>query len=64
MISFPKRMLIAVSMILLLADLVIFARAYWFKDLSLGLVLIVSIMEILAIAVNFVYWVPKYKLKW
>jgi|BarGraIncu01121A_1022015.scaffolds.fasta_scaffold00180_1 hypothetical protein len=63
MMSFPKKMLMAVSIILLLANLVIFVRFYWF-NLSLGLILVISIMELLAIAVNFAYWVPKYKLKW
>jgi hypothetical protein len=63
MMSFPKRMLIVVSIILLIANLVIFARYYWF-NLSLSLVLVISIMEILAIAINFAYWLPKYKLKW
>jgi hypothetical protein len=52
-----------VSIILLLANLVIFARIYWF-NLSSGLLLIITIMEILAIAVSFAYWVPRYKLKW
>ncbi len=56
-------MLIVVSLILLITNLVIFARFYWF-DLSLGLILVISIMEILVIAINFAYWVPKYKLKW
>ena len=64
MISFPKRILMVVSIILFLTNLVIFARVYWFPPLSLSLVIVVTIMEILAIAVNFAYWVPKYKLRW
>jgi hypothetical protein len=63
MMSFPKRMLITVVIILLLTDLVIFARVYWF-NLSASLVLIISILELLAIVISFAYWVPKYKLKW
>jgi hypothetical protein len=63
MISFPKRMLMVVSVILILANLVIFARVYWF-NLPLWIALVITIVEILAIALSFAYWAPKYKLKW
>jgi hypothetical protein len=63
MISFPKRMLVVVSIILLITNSVIFARVYWF-NLSLWLIVVITIMEILAIGVSFLYWAPKYKLKW
>ncbi len=56
-------MLITVSIIVLLANFVIFVRLYWF-NLSPSLLLVVTIMEILVIMVNSAYWVSKYKLKW
>lgn len=61
--SFSKKMLITVSIIVLLANFVIFVRLYWF-NLSPSLLLVVTIMEILVIMVNSAYWVSKYKLKW
>jgi hypothetical protein len=63
MMGFPKEMLIRVSAILLLTDLVIFARVYWFT-LSASLVIVISIIEMLVIAVTFAYLVSKYKLRW
>ena len=59
--SFPKRMLVAVSIIMLIVNLVMLYHA---KDLSLDLVLVISAAEIIVVAVNFAYWVPKYRLKW
>ena len=61
MMSFPKRMLAVISVVLILTNLIVF---YLHGNLSLSLVLLVSIVEIVPIAVNFWYWMPKYKLKW
>ncbi len=61
MMSFPKRMLIVASIVLILTNLVVF---YLHGHLSLSLVLLVSIIEIVPIAISFLYWMPKYKLKW
>ena len=62
LISFPKKMSITVSIIVLLANLVIFARFYWFS-LSPSLLLVITIVEILVIVINFVYLARKYKIK-
>ncbi len=59
--SFPKRMLLAISAILIPANLVIF---YLHRQLPLSFVLLVSVLEIVVIAINFAFWVPSYKLKW
>lgn len=64
MMGFPKRMLIVVSIIVLIVNLVMFARLYWFQSLSSGLFLFITFIEILVIAIQFAYWVSKYKLKW
>jgi len=61
MMSFPKRMLIVASIVLILTNLIVF---YLHENLSLSLVLLVSIIEIVPIAANLWYWMPKYKLKW
>ena len=61
MMSFPKRVLIVVSVVLILTNLIVF---YLHRNLSLVFVILVSIVEIVPIAVNLWYWVPKYKLRW
>jgi hypothetical protein len=63
MVSFQEKMLIRVSIIVLLANFVIFIRFYWF-NLSSSILLAVTIAEILAIAITFAYVGRKYKLKW
>lgn len=63
MISFPKMLWIRISIIVLVANLVIFVRFYWF-NLSSSIILAVTIMEILVIAVTFAYTGRKYKIKW
>lgn len=63
MISFPKRMLITVSVIVLLANLIIFVRFYWF-NLSSSILLVITIAEVLVIALHFAYLGRRYKLKW
>jgi hypothetical protein len=59
--SFPTRMLLYVVIDLTLINLIVF---YWVKHLSLSLVLPTIVVEIVAIAVAFAFWVSPYKLKW
>ena len=54
-------MLLYVVIDLTLINLIVF---YWVKHLSLSLVLPTIVVEIVAIAVAFAFWVSPYKLKW
>jgi len=59
--SFPTRMLVVIIVVIIVVNLIEFC---WLMHLALAFVLSVSIVEILAITINFAYWVPQYKLKW
>ncbi len=61
MMSFPTRMLFVTTVVIIVVNLIVF---YWHENLSFILVLAASLLEIIAISVNYVYWVPQYKLKW
>ena len=59
--TFPKRMMIYVVIDLLLINLITYYLAY---GVSLEFVIAVSVIEIIALAVAFAFWVPRYKLRW
>jgi hypothetical protein len=59
--SFPARILLYIVVDLIVINLIVF---YWHENLPLSLVLPVIIIEILALAVAMVYWVPAYNLEW
>jgi hypothetical protein len=61
MLSFPARMLMDVTIVIFVVNLIVF---YWHEHLLLSLVLAASSVEVIAIAVNFAFWVPQYQLKW
>jgi hypothetical protein len=54
-------MLVVIIVVIIVVNLIEFC---WLMHLALAFVLSVSIVEILAITINFAYWVPQYKLKW
>jgi uncharacterized protein (DUF486 family) len=54
-------MIIVVTIVIFAVNLGVF---YLHENLPLSLVLAASIVEVIAIAVNFAFWVPQYKLKW
>jgi hypothetical protein len=60
-LSFPARMLMVVTIVIFVVNLIVF---YWHEHLLLSLVLAASSVEVIAIAVNFAFWVPQYQLKW
>ena len=57
-ISFTKRMLLYVVVDLLLINLIVF---YWHEKLSLSIVLMVSLIEMIALAAAFAFWIPRYQ---
>jgi hypothetical protein len=59
--SFPTRMLVYITIDLILINLIAF---YLHGNLSLSFVLLVSIVEIVVLAVSMAFWVSPYKLKW
>jgi hypothetical protein len=59
--TFPKRMMIYVLIDLLLINLITY---YFVYNVSLVFVISVSAIEIIALAVAFAFWVPRYQLKW
>jgi hypothetical protein len=59
--TFPKRMMIYVLIDLLLINLITY---YFVYKVSLVFVISVSAIEIIALAVAFAFWVPRYQLKW
>jgi len=59
--SFPTRMLLYITIDLILINLIVF---YWLENLSLSLVLPISIVEIVALAISMAFWVSPYNLKW
>lgn len=65
MISFPKRFLIIVAVVIAITDLVVFYHVM--KDptiVTVPFIVLVIIITIIPITVNLWYWVPRYKLKW
>jgi riboflavin transporter FmnP len=65
MISFAKRFLIIVTIVVAIVDL---AEFYAIEKsptiLTLSFASLAIIATIAAIAINLWYWLPKYKLKW
>ena len=65
MMSFAKRFLIIVTIVVALTDLIIF---YVLEKTqakpTLPFVIAVIIITIMPIAVNLWFWLPKYKMKW
>jgi hypothetical protein len=59
--TFPKRMMVYVLIDLLLINLITY---YFVYNVSLVFVISVSAIEIIALAVAFAFWVPRYQLKW
>jgi len=59
--TFPKRMMVYVLIDLLLINLITYYLVY---NVSLVFVISVSAVEIIALAVAFAFWVPRYQLKW
>jgi heme/copper-type cytochrome/quinol oxidase subunit 4 len=65
MMSFPKRILITVAIVVALTDLIMFYHVQRSPQiLTLPFVVLVIIITIIPIAVSLWYCVPKYKLKW
>lgn len=64
--SFPKRMLLATAIILIIVNLVAFYvhGTLLRQQLPLSFVLLVSLLEIAVIAIQFAVWVKPYGLKW
>ena len=60
-LSFPTRMLVVATVVLMVVNLIEF---YGIKRLALDFVLEVSIVEVVILAINFAFWVPRYNLKW
>ncbi len=61
MMSFAKRFLLMVSIVIALTDLIEF---YVHEKMPLPFVISVIAITILPIVVILGYWIPKYKLKW
>jgi hypothetical protein len=59
--TFPKRMMVYVLIDLLLINLITY---YFVYKVSLEFVISVSAVEIIALAIAFAFWVPRYQLKW
>jgi hypothetical protein len=59
--TFPKRMMVYVLIDLLLINLITYYLVY---KVSLEFVISVSAVEIIALAIAFAFWVPRYQLKW
>jgi len=59
--TFPKRMITYVLLDLLLINLITY---YFVYGVALGFVISVTIIEIIALAIAFAFWVPRYKLRW
>jgi hypothetical protein len=59
--TFPKRMMVYVLIDVLLINLITY---YLVCKVSLEFVISVSIVEIIALAIAFAFWVPRYQLKW
>jgi len=59
--TFPKRMMTYVLLDLLLINLITY---YFVYGVALGFVISVTIIEIIALAIAFAFWVPRYKLRW
>ncbi len=59
--TFPKRMMVYVLIDLLLINLITY---YFMYNVSLVFVISVSAVEIIALAVAFAFWVPRYHLQW
>ena len=57
--TFPKKMMVYVLIDLLLINLITYYFAY---HVSLGFVLSLSAIEIIALGVAFAFWVPRYNL--
>ncbi len=57
-ITFTKRMLLYIVLDLFLINLVVF---YVHEKLSLPLVIMVSLIEMIALAAAFVFWIPRYE---
>jgi len=61
MLSFAKRFLIIVTIVVAITDLIVF---HIHQKVSLPFVILAIIITMIPIAVNLWYWVPKYKMKW
>lgn len=61
MMSFAKRFLIIVTIVVALTDLIVF---YLHQKEPLSFVVAAIVITIIPIAVSLWYWLPKYKLKW
>ena len=59
--TFPKRMMVYVLIDLLLINLITY---YFVYHVSLVFVISVCAIEIIALAVAFAFWVPRYNLTW
>jgi hypothetical protein len=59
--TFPKRMMVYVLVDLLVINLITY---YFVYNVSLLFVISVSAIEIIALAVAFAFWVPRYNLTW
>ncbi len=59
--TFPKRMMVYVLIDLLLINLITYYLVY---HVPLEFVISVTAIEIIALAVAFAFWVPRYQLKW
>jgi hypothetical protein len=60
-ITFPKRLLAYMFIDVLVINLSVF---WWHQHLTLRVILAASLLEIAAVAVAMVHWVPRYGLKW
>ena len=59
--TFPRRMMTYVLLDLLIINLITYYLMY---QVQLEFVLSVTAVEIIALAVAFAFWVPRYKLRW
>ncbi len=59
--TFPSRMLLYIILDLAIIN---FVAYYIAGRVSLGFVLSVTAIEIIALTIALAFWVPKYKLKW
>jgi len=65
MLSFAKRFLLVVTIVVAVTDLIEFyVVAKSPAKLTLPFIIAVIIITVIPIAVSLWYWLPKYKLKW
>ncbi len=56
--TFAKRMMVYIVIDLLLINLIVF---YWHEKMALPLVLGVILIEVIALAAAFAFWIPQYQ---